>query len=40
MLFGKKIDATRHKNFVPKIPFVGRFAYATKEDHSADFFWW
>ena len=31
MLFGKKIDATRHKNFVPKIPFVGRFAYATKK---------
>ena len=30
MLFGKKIDATRHKNFVPKIPFVGKFAYATK----------
>ena len=31
VLFGKKIDATRHKNFVPKIPFVGRFAYATKK---------
>ena len=31
MLFGKKIDATRHKNFVPKIPFVGKFAYATKK---------
>ena len=31
MLFGKKIDATHHKNFVPKIPFVGRFAYATKK---------
>ena len=30
-VFGKKIDATRHKNFVPKIPFVGRFAYATKK---------
>ena len=31
VLFGKKIDATRHKNFIPKIPFVGRFAYATKK---------
>ena len=31
VLFGKKIDQTRHKNFVPKIPFVGRFAYATKK---------
>lgn len=30
MLFGNWMDKTRHKDFVPKIPFVGKFAYATK----------
>ncbi|MGN1315852.1 MAG: RND family transporter [Acutalibacteraceae bacterium] len=30
VLFGPWMDKTRHKNFVPKIPFVGKFAYATK----------
>ena len=30
MLFNKLIDKTVHKNFVPKISVVGRFAYATK----------
>lgn len=30
MIFGKLMDKTRHKNFVPQIPFVGKFAYATK----------
>ena len=30
MLFGKWMDKTKHKSFVPKIPFVGRFAYATR----------
>lgn len=30
MLFGKAMDKTRHKSFIPKIPFVGKFAYATK----------
>ncbi len=30
MLFGNAMDKTRHKNFIPKIPFVGKFAYATK----------
>lgn len=30
MLFGPLMDKTRHKNFVPKIPFVGKFAYATR----------
>ena len=28
--FGKLMDRTRHKNFVPKIPFVGRFAYRSR----------
>lgn len=27
MLFGKLMDKTRHKSFIPKIPFVGKFAY-------------
>lgn len=31
MLFGKWMDKTKHKTFVPKIPFVGRFAYATRK---------
>lgn len=30
MLFGKAMDKTRHRNFVPKISFVGRFAHATR----------
>lgn len=30
MIFGKWMDKTKHKNFVPKIPFVGRFAHATR----------
>ncbi len=30
MLFNKLIDKTVHKNFVPKISAVGKFAYATK----------
>ncbi len=30
MLFGKAMDKTRHKSFIPPIPFVGKFAYATK----------
>ena len=30
MLFGKAMDKTRHRRFVPKISFVGRFAYATR----------
>lgn len=30
MLFGPWMDKTRHKNFVPKIPFVGQFDYKTR----------
>lgn len=30
MLFGPLMDKTRHKSFVPPIPFVGKFAYATR----------
>ena len=30
MLFGNAMDKTKHKSFIPKIPFVGNFAYATK----------
>lgn len=30
MLFGPLMDRTEHRNFVPKIPFVGRFAYKTR----------
>lgn len=30
IIFGNLMDKTRHKNFVPQIPFVGKFAYATK----------
>ena len=30
MLFSKKIDATRHKNLIPKIPFLGKFDVATR----------
>ena len=28
--FGPWMDKTRHKNFIPEIPFVGKFAYATR----------
>lgn len=31
MVFGKAMDKTKHKNFVPKIPFVGKFAYMTRK---------
>ena len=30
MLFSKLMDSTRHKNFIPDIPFVGKFDYATR----------
>lgn len=30
MIFGPLMDKTGHRNFIPKIPFVGRFAYATR----------
>ena len=30
MLFGPLIDRTPHRSFVPKIPFVGNFDYATR----------
>ena len=30
MIFGKLMDKTKHKCFVPKIPFVGKFAYKTR----------
>ena len=30
VLFGPLMDKTKHKDFVPKIPFVGKFAYATR----------
>ncbi len=30
MLFGKAMDKTKHKNFVPDIPFVGKFNYYTR----------
>ena len=30
VFFGKAMDKTKHRNFVPKISFVGRFAYATR----------
>ena len=30
VLFGPLIEKTRHRNFVPKIPFVGKFDYATR----------
>ena len=30
MLFGPLIDKTRHRSYVPHIPFVGKFAYATR----------
>ena len=30
MLFANLMDKTKHKNFIPEIPFVGKFAYATR----------
>ena len=30
MLFGNLMDKTKHKNFVPQIPFVGKFDFKTK----------
>ena len=30
VLFGKLMDKTEHRSFVPKIPFVGKFAYKTR----------
>ena len=30
VLFGPLMDKTKHKDFVPKIPFVGKFDYATR----------
>ena len=30
MLFGPWMDKTKHKSFIPKIPFVGKYAYATR----------
>ncbi len=30
MLFSGLMDRTKHKNFIPDIPFVGKFAYATR----------
>ena len=30
VLFGPWMDKTKHKDFVPKIPFVGKFDYATR----------
>ncbi|WP_026516068.1 MMPL family transporter [Butyrivibrio sp. MC2021] len=30
MLFADLMEKTKHKNFIPQIPFVGKFAYATR----------
>ena len=30
MLFGEAMDKTHHRSFIPKIPFVGKFAYKTR----------
>ena len=30
MLFADAMERTKHRNFIPEIPFVGKFAYATK----------
>ena len=30
MLYGKPMDKTKHKSFIPEIPFVGKFAYKTR----------
>ena len=31
MLFGPYMDKTKHRNFGPEIPFVGRFAWHTRK---------
>ena len=31
VLFGPLMDRTGHRKFIPKIPFVGKFAYATRK---------
>lgn len=31
MLFSNFIDKTHHRNFVPKVPFIGRFAFKTRK---------
>ncbi len=30
MIMGELMNKTRHKDYVPKVPFVGKFAYATR----------
>ncbi len=30
MIFGRAMDKTHHRSFIPKIPFVGKFAYKTR----------
>ncbi|NCC67403.1 MAG: hypothetical protein EOM14_04275 [Clostridia bacterium] len=30
VLFGGLMDKTRHRKFVPKVPFIGRYAFATR----------
>ncbi|MGN1343528.1 MAG: RND family transporter, partial [Traorella sp.] len=30
MIFGEWMEKTKHRNFIPKIPFVGKFAYKTR----------
>ena len=30
VLFGPLMDKTQHRSFIPEVPFVGRFAYATR----------
>ncbi len=30
MIFGSLMDRTKHKSFIPQIPFVGKFAYHTR----------
>lgn len=30
VVFGKAMDKTKHRSFIPKIPFVGKFAYKTR----------
>lgn len=37
MVFGRWMEKTKHKNFVPKISFVGKFAYKTRKTIPAAF---
>lgn len=30
ILFGPLMDKTQHRSFIPKIPFVGKFAYLSR----------